>query len=47
MFTYEVKIRLGDRIYCITVTPGDACDANKLVEAQYVGSTTVLQTRRL
>ncbi|MEO2013189.1 MAG: hypothetical protein ABGZ53_02345 [Fuerstiella sp.] len=47
MYTFEVKIRLHGSSSYVTVTARDSAQARRMIEAQYDGGVTVLQTKRL
>jgi hypothetical protein len=47
MHTYEVKIRLAGRVSYVEVSANDSAQARMLVNAQYGGAVTILQTKRL
>ena len=47
MYEFEVKIRLQGRVSYVYVTAFASAHARMLVEAQYGGAVTVLQTKRL
>lgn len=47
MYEFEVKIRLNGRVSYVHVTARDSAHARMLVQAQYGGDVTILQTKRL
>lgn len=47
MYEFEVKIRLNGRVSYVRVTARDSAHARALVQAQYGGAVTILQTKRL
>jgi hypothetical protein len=47
MYTFEVKIRLDGRVSYVQVNASDSAHARKLVQAQYGGAVTILETKRV
>ncbi|HJN13666.1 MAG TPA: hypothetical protein QF564_33640 [Pirellulaceae bacterium] len=47
MYEFEAKIRLSGRVSYVRVTASDSAHARRLVQAQYGGAVTILQTKRL
>lgn len=47
MYEFEVKIRLAGRVSYVRVTARDSAHARLLINAQYGGAVTILQTKRL
>ncbi len=47
MNTFEVKIRFRGSVSYVNVNARDAAQARRLIDAQYGGCVTILQTKRL
>ncbi|MFN9850586.1 MAG: hypothetical protein ACK57P_02095 [Planctomycetota bacterium] len=47
MYSFEVKIRLDGRVSYVQVNASDSAHARKLVQAQYGGAVTILETKRV
>jgi len=46
MYTFEVKIRLDGSVSYVSVNARDSAQVRRLVDAQYGGRVTILQTKR-